>query len=39
LSNINLSEFQNSQPVPTPDQPAAPVFKGVAKKFKGMSND
>lgn len=21
------------------DQPAAPVFKGVAKKFKGMSND
>ena len=39
LSNINLSEFQNSQPVPTPNQPAAPVFKGVAKKFKGMSND
>ena len=39
LSNINLSEFQNSQPVPTPNQPAAPIFKGVAKKFKGMSND
>lgn len=39
LSNINLSEFQNSQPVPTPNQPAAPVFKGVAKRFKGMNND
>lgn len=39
LSNINLSEFQNSQPVPTPEQQPAPVFKGVAKKFKGMSND
>ena len=34
-----IQQLKNPNPVQSPDQPAAPVFKGVAKKFKGMSND
>lgn len=38
-TNAEIEQLENPQVTPTPDQPAAPVFKGVAKKFKGMSND
>ena len=34
-----IQQFKNPNPVQSPDQPSTPVFKGVAKKFKGMSND
>ena len=38
LSNINLSEFQPDQPPLPHENPTQPVFKGVVKKFKGMSD-
>ncbi|WP_347452826.1 DNA-binding protein [Acinetobacter thermotolerans] len=38
-TNAEIEQLENPQATPNPDQPAAPVFKGVAKKFKGMSND
>ena len=38
-TNAEIEQLENPQSTPTPDQPAAPIFKGVAKKFKGMSND
>ena len=38
LSNINLSEFQPDQPPSPHENPTQPVFKGVVKKFKGMSD-
>ena len=38
-TNAEIEQLENPQSTPNHDQPAAPVFKGVAKKFKGMSND
>ena len=38
LSNINLSEFQPDQSPLPHENPTQPVFKGVVKKFKGMSD-
>lgn len=38
-TNAEIEQLENPQATPTPDQPAVPIFKGVAKKFKGMSND
>ncbi len=38
-TNAEIEQLENPQSTSTPNQPAAPVFKGVAKKFKGMSND
>ncbi|WP_313390391.1 DNA-binding protein [Acinetobacter sp.] len=38
-TNAEIEQLENPQSTPTPNQPPAPVFKGVAKKFKGMSND
>lgn len=39
LLNINLSEFQPAQSPLPHENPTQPVFKGVVKKFKGMSDD
>ena len=36
---VVIKQIKNPQPIPNPEQPVTTVFKGVAKKFKGMSND
>ena len=33
-----IQQLKNPNPVQSPDQQPAPVFKGVVKKFKGMSD-
>lgn len=38
-TNAEIEQLENPQSTSTPEQQPAPVFKGVAKKFKGMSND
>ena len=38
-TNTELDQLENPQPTQQPQEQSQPVFKGVAKKFKGMSND
>lgn len=38
-TNAEIEQLENPQPTSTPGQQSAPIFKGVAKKFKGMSDD